>query len=184
MQITGIILAGGKSKRMGTDKALLEVDGSTLLENMIQKLQPLCSEIIISSNNNEHANFGLSVFKDEVKDCGPIGGLSTCLAKAKTDWSLVVSVDSAFIEPEFISFLIENIGESDAVIPVWDRGKEPLIALYSRSCLPAIKKMINNSEYKMHNLFRHLNVNFIDADTWVKKFPQLFHNLNRPEDLL
>lgn len=183
MQITGIILAGGKSKRMGTDKALLEVEGISLLEGMINKLKPLCSEIIISSNHKSHAKYGFPVYEDEVSDCGPIGGLYTCLAKSKTDWNLVVSVDSAYIEPEFLRFLVDNAADSDAVIPLWERGKEPLIALYKRSCITVLNQMINDRNYKMHNLFQLLKIKYVGADEWVKKYPKLFYNLNRPEDL-
>lgn len=183
MQITAIILAGGKSKRMGTDKALLKLDEQTLLERLIEKLNPLCSELIISSNFAEHKNYGYPVYEDEVQNCGPIGGISSCLKQSKTNWNLVVSVDAAFVESEFLRFLITQIGKSKVVIPFSERGKEPLIGLYHHSCLPVIETMIKESNFKMHNLFQKVDVEFIDAQKWVEKFPKLFHNLNRPADL-
>lgn len=183
MQITAIILAGGKSKRMGADKALLEIDGLTLLERSISLCQKVCDDIIISSDNEEHAKYGFPIIADEVDNCGPIGGISTCLKHSKTAWNFVISVDAAFVEKEFLTFLISNIGECDLLVPIHKRGKEPLIALYNKSCLPAMEEKLQSGDFKMHNLLSSINTKFIDSNQWLEKYPKLFHNLNRPEDL-
>jgi molybdenum cofactor guanylyltransferase len=83
MQITGIILAGGQSSRMGTDKAMLQIDGKTLMERAIEICKPICHEILISSNNPKHENFGFTVIPDEIKNCGPMGGIYSCLKNLK-----------------------------------------------------------------------------------------------------
>jgi molybdenum cofactor guanylyltransferase len=79
MQITGFILAGGQSSRMGTDKAMLQIDGKTLMERAIEICKPFCHEILISSNNPKHGNFGFAVISDEINNCGPMGGIYSCL---------------------------------------------------------------------------------------------------------
>ena len=86
MQITGIILAGGQSTRMGTDKVLLEINEKTLLERAIELVQPLSETVLISSNNPIHKKYGFEIIPDEIKDCGPIGGIYTCLKKSETEW--------------------------------------------------------------------------------------------------
>ena len=183
MQITGIILAGGRSKRMGTDKAFLTLNGKTLLERSIELIQPFCDTILISSNNTAHKKSGYKIIPDEIPDCGPIGGIYSCLKQSETVWNFVISVDSVFVEPEFVKFLISEIEEFDAVVPVHSKGKEPLIALYHKNCLIEIEKMLNLGDFKMHNLINSINTKWIASQNWVNKYPQLFRNLNRPEDL-
>lgn len=183
MQTTAIILAGGESKRMGTDKALLEVDGTPLLEKAINLCKHTCDEIIISSNNIKHQKFAYPVVADEIKDCGPIGGILSCLKKSKTDWNFVISVDAAFVEPDFLQTLFSEFDEFDAIVPLTKKGKEPLIALYNKRCLPVMEQKLQAGDYKMHNLLHSVKTKFVDSSVWLEKYPRLFHNLNRPGDL-
>ena len=183
MQITGIILAGGKSKRMGTDKTLLKLNGVSLLERTIQNLQPVCTSLLISSNNPKHKSFGHKIVPDELQDGGPIIGIYSCLKKSETDWNFVLSADAPFLEKEFIQHLISQTGKFDAIVPIHKKGNEPLIALYNKSSLPVIEKRIHSGNFKMYDLVEHLNTKFINAETWLEKYPKLFHNINRPEDL-
>ncbi len=183
MQITGIILAGGKSERMGTDKTFLKLNGKTLLEHSIELIQPFCDSLIISSKNTKHERFGYKIIPDEIPGCGPIGGIYSCLKYSKTNWNFIISVDSVSVEPVFMEFLISEIGKFDAVVPIHSKGKEPLVALYHKNCLIEIEKMIQSRDFKMHNLLNVIETNFVDTQIWVEKYPQLFHNLNRPVDL-
>jgi molybdenum cofactor guanylyltransferase len=184
MQITGIILAGGQSTRMGTDKAMLQIDGKTLLERAIEICSPVCHEIIISSNNSGHETFGYQVVPDEIKNCGPISGIYSCLQKSKNNWNFIISVDSAFVTEDFVQFLISETGEFDAVVPIHENGKEPLVALYHKNCLSVIQERIERKDYKMQNLLSVLNTKFTNVDSWVKKYPAIFKNLNRTEDFI
>lgn len=183
MQITGIILSGGQSTRMGTDKALIQINGKTLMENAIEICKPFCSNILISSNHTTHEKFGFKVIPDEIKDCGPLGGIYSCLKHSETDWNFVLSVDAAFVEPEFVSFLISETGNYDAVAPVHDTGKEPLIAMYHKNGLSEMKKMLGSKNYKMYSLLNSINTKFVDSQKWVERYPKIFRNLNRPDDL-
>lgn len=183
MQITGIILSGGQSTRMGTDKALIQINGKTLLENIIQICQPLCAHILISSNNSAHEKFGYKIIPDEIINCGPLGGIYSCLKKSETDWNFVISVDAAFVKPEFVSFLISEIGYYGAIVPVHNIGKEPLIALYQKKGLTEIFKMLDDKNFKMHDLLNTINTKYVDSQKWVEKFPDIFRNLNTPEDI-
>jgi molybdopterin-guanine dinucleotide biosynthesis protein A len=183
MQITSIILAGGKSTRMGTDKVLLKVNKKTLLEKAIELVRPFSDSIIISSNSREHEMNECVMVFDEIENCGPMGGLFSCLKKSQTEWNFVLSVDSAFVEPEFILDLISEIDESEAIIPIHAKGKEPLIACYHEKSLAEMEKMLCSGDYKMHNLLHKLDTKLVDVRKWTNKYPKLFFNLNRPEDL-
>jgi molybdenum cofactor guanylyltransferase len=183
MQITGIIMAGGQSTRMGKDKALLQIDGITLLERATEICKPVSSEILISSNNSEYEKFGFQIIPDEIKNCGPLGGIYSCLKKSDTDWNFILSVDAVFVETEFVRFLISNTWEYDAVVPVHENSKEPLIALYHKRCIPIIETSINSGDFKMLHLLEKINVKEINSKEWLQKYPRLFLNLNRPEDL-
>lgn len=181
-QIGGIILAGGKSSRMGEDKAFILFRRKMLIEYSLNLVQKFCNPILISANSNEYERFGFPVINDEETGCGPLGGIYSCLQQSDTDWNFVLSVDSPFVESEFIHSLILHIGNFDAVVPFSEKGKEPLIALYHKNSLAVIEKMLKSNNFKMHNLLRTINTKFVDSQFWVEKYPQLFRNLNRPED--
>lgn len=183
MQITGIILAGGLNTRMGTDKALIQMNGKTLLEKAIEICKPVCKSIIISSNNKNHEFCGYKIIPDKIKNCGPLGGIYSCLKKSETDWNFVLSVDTAAVPAGFIEFLISETGNNDAVIPYHSNGNEPLIAMYHKNCIPAILKQIELKDYKMQNLFNIINIKFSEVQKWIEIYPEIFNNLNRPEDL-
>ncbi len=183
MQITGIILSGGQSTRMGTDKALIRVNGKTLLENAIAICKPFCSNILISSNHTKHGKFGYKIIPDEIKNCGPLGGIYSCLNQSETDWNFVISVDAAFVEPEFVSFMISETVDLDAVAPIHNFGKEPLVAMYHKNSLAEIKKMLDLGDFKMHNLLNSINTKYVDSQIWVERYPKIFGNLNHPDDI-
>ena len=185
MQITGIILAGGKSTRMGTDKALLKIEGETLLAKAVKLCRSVCDEILISSNSEDHNVENIVRIPDEIKDCGPLGGIYSCLRQAENEWSFVISVDATFVKPEFVSFLVnQKFKNYDAVVPFHEKGKEPLIALYNKSTLPFLEKNLEDGIYKMHFLLENHKTNFVDAQKWIKLNPLLFHNINFPDDLI
>jgi len=182
MKITAIILTGGKSSRMGSDKALLVFNGQTLLNRAVDFCAVFCNEILISSNNPKHNVAGIQRIDDEIENCGPIGGLDSSLKKSSNDWNFVWSVDAPFVQLEFVDFLISKTGNFDAVVPVHKVNKEPLIALYHKKILPQVASRIEEGNYKMHFLLQELNTNFVESGKWLKRYPELFRNLNNPDD--
>lgn len=180
--ISGFILAGGKSHRMGTDKALLVLQGKPLLEHMIGLIEPLCEKVFISGQNSDYISFGVGLIPDIYSDCGPIAGIFSALKYSVSDWNLVVSVDVPCVNDELFFFLISNIGEYDCIIPKHTSGVEPLIGLYHRRALPIIEKMIATGDYRLTNLLPKLNTRYLDCDDLIKTYPRLFMNINRMED--
>ena len=182
MNLTAIILAGGKSSRMGADKALLKIGNKSLLETAINICKPVCNSIIISSNNPAHSVYDYPVIADEQKDCGPIGGICSCLKQSETEWNFVIGVDTPFVTTAFVEYLFLQTGNSNAVVPVNQGKTEPLVALYNKNCLPVIQSQIGLSQFKLQNTLALLKTQFIEVDQWLNKSPLLFNNLNRPED--
>ncbi|WP_319270648.1 molybdenum cofactor guanylyltransferase [uncultured Draconibacterium sp.] len=183
MEVTTLILAGGKSKRMGTDKALLELEGTTLLERAIKLCKSFSSELLISSNSESHAVYSYPLIEDAYKNCGPMGGIYSGLKQSNTDWNLVLSVDAAFVDAPFLQFLLQNAGDFDTVVPFTEKGVEPLIALYNVSCIPAMEQLLKEGDYRMRNLLKKVNTKWVDATDFTSRNKRLFTNLNRPEDL-
>jgi len=180
--ISGFILAGGKSSRMGTDKALLVFQEEPLLKHMIKLIEPFCDNIAISGQNSDYSIFGVEMIPDLYSDCGPIAGIYSSLHHSLTNWNLLVSVDVPFVNEELFLFLISNIGEYDCIIPKHTSGVEPLIGLYHRRTLPVIKEMITSGDYKLTNLLSKLNTRYLNCNILIEKYPRLFMNINRLED--
>ncbi|MCG6186629.1 molybdenum cofactor guanylyltransferase [Maribellus maritimus] len=168
---------------MGKDKALLELEGQTLLQRAIHFCQSFCGEILISSKSLKHKVDGIQIVSDEINDCGPIGGIYSCLKKSKNDWNFVISVDAPFVEIDFVSFLVAQKEDFDAVVPVHKSGREPLIALYNKNAIDDFKLQIESGNFKMYFLLQQIKTNFVSVDDWLDKYSDLFRNLNFPEDL-
>jgi len=183
-EISGFILAGGKSSRMGTNKALLTFQNKPLLKHMANLIEPFCSNIAISGECVDYHVFGIKMVPDHYSDCGPIAGIYSSLQYSQTDWNLLVSVDAPFVNEELFCYLIANIKNCDCVIPKHTSGIEPLVGLYHKRILPVIDKMIKDGDFKLMNLLLKLNTRFLDCDELIKKYPRLFLNVNRMDDYL
>lgn len=179
--ITGIILTGGKSSRMGTDKAELPYNGKKLVEYSIETLRPLCNDIFISSSAPEHRSYALPTIEDEYPNMGPIMGIYSCLKKSKTDLNLVISCDMPHINSEVLSLLLDN-SCSMAKVFTWGAGKvEPLAGLYSKAIIPFIEKQIAEHNYKLMQLLDSSNAAKLELEGHDGSY--IFKNMNRPADL-
>jgi len=168
---------------MGRDKALLQVEGKPLLDRAVEFCRLFCEEVFISSDLEEHEKEGIRRISDEQKNCGPMGGIYSCLKRSSTDWNFVLSVDAPFVEIDFVRFLLNNSDEFEAVVPLHSGKKEPLIALYHRNTLAVFRSMLEEGNYKMHFLLEKVSTHFVEAEEWLEKYPKLFENLNYPDDL-
>jgi molybdenum cofactor guanylyltransferase len=183
IEYTGIILSGGKSRRMGRDKSLIKIGNLSLIEHQINLIKPLCSEILISSGNKELEYLGYPLIEDEFQECGPMAGIYSCLMKANYDWSFVISVDTPFVTQELIETLAAQTSGFECVIPFHGNGIEPLVGFYHRQVVTVILGKIKNSELKMSALIESLNVNLVDIDGLIKKDKMIIFNINNPGDL-
>jgi molybdopterin-guanine dinucleotide biosynthesis protein A len=186
-QLTGIILSGGKSSRMGLEKGLVDFRGKPLITYAIEALKPIADTLIISANNrlDEYGQYGYEIFQDEIKEVGPIGGLYTVLKNSKTEINLVLSCDMPFVTTELLEYLFRNMQQNDVVVAVRDEvSLEPLCGCYSRNMVNALEQQIAAGNYKLRDLFGKVKFKALKIDASLPFYKDnLFYNVNRPEDL-
>lgn len=185
--ITGIVLAGGKSSRFGSNKALADFNGIPLIERVIGVLKSVFTNLIIITNSPlEYSYLKIPLYQDLVKGLGPVGGIYTGLDAIADGWAFFCACDMPFINRDLVRYITEVKDGFDAVVPKVDWKIEPLHALYSKRCLPAIKKLIYNEEYQTIKSFKDINVRFIEEDEIRRFDPELktFLNVNKQDELV
>lgn len=187
-----IILAGGRSTRMGTNKALLALPGNrhvTFVEHLASTLTPLCTEtILVARDSNDAANYtlpGVQVITDKVPEHGPLMGIYTGLSAMQAPRALVVAVDMPFIQPALISFLLSRPLTNAVLVPVVNNVPQVLLAVYPRSILPLIDERIQQGRRDPRSLLEVAPVQYIEEAQLRLVDPQLrsFVNVNTPEEL-
>jgi molybdenum cofactor guanylyltransferase len=182
----GFILAGGKSSRLGVDKAFLEFQGRTLLERAIETLQVVCNTVTIVGNPAKFASYG-AVVTDAYTDCGPLGGIHAALAQSSSEMNFVMAVDMPFVSREFLSFLRTTAMASDAlvVVPRTSKGFQPLCALYRRDFGAPAEAALRAGKYKIDAVFPSVAVRVINEEDLLKGgfTERIFLNINTPDDL-
>lgn len=186
MDFGGIVLAGGKSRRMGEDKSMLLFKGEPLIEYSIKTLKPVCHKIILSTDNYALSNLGYTIIQDEIKSVGPIGGILAGLKASSFYWNCVVSCDTPNIPSSLFSYM-QGCIEHDkyAIIPIHDNGNiEPLVGLYSKKLIRVIERKVNEHKFKMIDLLLSVNTEFVAVNKNLPFFSSdMFYNCNRPADL-
>ena len=201
--VTGIILAGGKSRRMGQNKALIQLGDDSLIEHVIRRMRLVVDELLLITNNpDEYAHLGLSMHGDIVPDTGALGGIYTGLTYASYDAVLCVGCDNPFLVPNLLTYLVSVLGEYDAVIPyTYSRHNkdigvtnpshrddritlQTLCAAYAKRCLPIIELMLQESELRVHALAERAHIQRVSPEVWqaFDSEGMSFFNINTPED--
>lgn len=180
MQVTGIILAGGKSSRMGSDKGLVEYAGIPLVQYSINACREITGEIMISANNPEYGRFGFPVVSDNFPGIGPIGGLEAALSVSKTGINMVLPCDMPGVSAELLNLLL-RYGEAGKTLVIRDMGGKvyPVLGLYPSSALPVIREQIKLGDYRMTSLLAKLDAGTLTAASGTK-----LDNINIPGDLI
>lgn len=182
---SAVVLAGGKSSRMGSPKALLRFDDEPILVHIVRTLGRMFSEIIVvAAPDQELPSLPVTVVRDQVAHQGPVGGLCYGLKATGTDFSFVTSCDVAFLNPELISYLVSRISEYDVVVPHWQQRLQPLHAVYRRSVLPLLEDQLARAQLRPVYLFDRVRTCRIDEDE-IRRFDPdglSFLNMNTPQD--
>ncbi|MCH4552854.1 NTP transferase domain-containing protein [Aestuariibaculum lutulentum] len=179
--ITGIILSGGKSSRMGTDKGLLTLNGKPFTKHVIDALEPLVSEIIIVSNHSDYDIFNKRRIEDIITDSGPVAGIASGLKASKTPYNVVLSCDIPLIKPEVLQVLINHISDDVDIIQVESHGKTmPLVAIYKSTCAETFINLLNNDERRLRHAVNQCKVKTI---TLPSELADSVMNVNTPEEL-
>ena len=183
----GFVLTGGKSSRMGQDKALLPFGGGPLALWMAGRVQAVCGQVSLVGDGSKHAGLGLPMIEDIYAGQGPLAGIHAALVHSDTPWSLVVGCDMPYLSSEFLGMLLEIAweGNSDAVVPESKSfGYEPLCAVYTPACRVPIEEALQSHQRKTRDLFDRLRVRRVARQEWQPYDPhgKLFCNLNTRED--
>lgn len=184
--ITGIILAGGKSSRFGSNKALAKFNGTPLIERVTGVLGRIFKNLMIITNSPlEYSYLKIPLYQDLVKGLGPVGGIYTGLDALDDGWAFFCACDMPFINEGLVRYLVGAKDGFDAVVPRMDWKIEPLHALYSKNCLSAMKELIYKKEYQTIKAFDKINVRFVEEEEIKIYDPQLktFLNVNKQDEL-
>ena len=208
--VTGVILAGGKSRRMGENKALMRLGDNSLIGHVIRCLQNVTDELLLITNSpTEYAHLDVPMHGDILPDAGALGGVYTGVTHASYDAVLCVACDSPFLNPNLLTYLVSVLGEYDAVMPYtyssrqtpFCRNKDigntnrsygddtqitlqTLCAAYSKRCLPIIELMLQESELRVHALQERARIQRVSPEVWRAFDPEgmSFFNINTPGD--
>ncbi len=179
--ITGIVLAGGKSSRMGSDKSELKFRNQTFIEHSIKALEGITSDIIIVSNNEKHDSLGYTRINDVITDFGPVAGIYSGLFNSKTTYNIVLSCDIPLINTSTLQQLINAIdGKSDSIQFEYQNKTTPLIALYTKNCLSKFKHALENKVHRLQSVVNTCNPKNILLS---EKDATHIQNINTQEDL-
>lgn len=182
--ISGILLAGGKSKRMGTEKAILPLGGKLLYEYPLSILQHFCDEILISSDSaslKEKCHYPF--IQDEKPGIGPLMGIYTCMKKISNSVALVLSCDNPNISIGFIAYLLQNSNSSQITLGIGPKGlPEPLSGIYHKEIIPIAHSLLDDGDYRLSTLIRNSKTCLVDPSRAGFVPNELFMNINTVED--
>lgn len=184
-KITGIILAGGKSSRMGDDKSFLLCSGKPLIEIVVDKLLHFFKDLIIVTNKPHlYKKYGIRTEPDILKGRGPLGGIYTGLITSLDKYNFIVACDMPFLNQDLIQYMLERINGYDIIIPERSSKLEPLCAVYSKNCLKPIQDELSRNNLKITDFFKQVKVRTITEKETARlnSDKPSFVNINTPQD--
>jgi molybdopterin-guanine dinucleotide biosynthesis protein A len=184
-ELAAFILAGGKSSRMGTDKAFLTRNGLSLLGHALEAARSVSEEVRIVGKKEKFAPYG-PVVEDVFPDRGPLGGIHSALLSSEADLNLMLAVDMPFVLPPFLRYLaaIARATEAIVTIPRSQGRLQPLCAIYRREFAVTAEAALSAGRNKIDPLFATVRARIIEAEEWEPAgfSPNIFRNLNTPQD--
>ncbi len=186
MDCCGVILSGGLNTRMnGRNKAFLEIGARTILDRLLERLQSHFREIMLVTRQPElYSGYALRVVEDIYADRASLTGIHAGLVHARAEFGFMVPCDTPFLQSELVSLLLDELEPPlDAVVPFFDGHYQPLCAIYSKRCIPAIEDQLDRGDYKIIHLFDRLKVRIVPVEKLTAADPKLlsFLNINTPE---
>jgi molybdopterin-guanine dinucleotide biosynthesis protein A len=173
----GWVLAGGRSQRMRSDKALVEIGGRPLVLRVADELSKVCGFVGIAGDPAKYQQLGLPVVADEFPGAGPLAGIEASLRHTSAPWNLIAACDMPALTPEIFEMLFA--AEADCTVPRYEDGDvEPLCAVYHRRCHPAVREALESGVRRVTEALRRLEIRYVQVASSAP-----FVNLNTPEDL-
>lgn len=185
VEAAAIVLAGGKSTRMGTNKALIMVNEQRMLEAAVKSLSKVFPQVLISANDKSYEDIGSPVFSDFYKDSGPLGGIHAGLKYSGYYTNFFSACDMPFIDTKLARYMVESAKGFDAVVPRIGDYYQPLFAVYTKNCIDAIEDRILAGRNKITSFYEQVKIRFLELDELAKfgNPDTMFFNVNTPGDL-
>lgn len=182
---TGVVLAGGRSSRMGRDKALMDYQGRPMIEHAIDSLQPHVDELLIIGDPLLYDPSGPLAIADDAPVCGPLGGIVTALRYAWNEQMIILACDMPHVPARFFTLLKGALDENhDAVVAQCDGRLEPLAAVYTRRCRNTFASQVLAGRLKMSDAIEQVRTRYVQICPGEDEWPSdLFRNINAPSDL-
>lgn len=178
MQAAGFVLVGGRSSRMGRDKALLPMDAHALVENVAARVREVAGNVALVGRPERYEGLGFECLPDLRADLGPLAGIEAALASGRGEFNLILACDMPEIERGWLIRLLQHAKETQAPCTIArDQGEivHPLCGVYRRDCLPTVQRALDERRLRALELIEELTADFIDIGA-------LIPNLNTPED--
>jgi len=184
--VTAFVLAGGKSSRMGSDKAFLRLGDETLLAHAMKLASVVAREVRIVGDASKFAAFG-PVVEDVFRDRGPLGGIHGALSSSMTRLNVMLAVDIPFVIADFLEYLLFRARESGAMVtlPRANGGLQPLCGVYQRGFVEVAEQSLRDGKNKIDSLFGRVETCVIEEDELLRAgfSVEMFRNLNTPQEL-
>ena len=184
--VTGVVLAGGRSSRYGENKALIKIEGVPLIERVLNTMGSVFHHVIIITNTpNEYAHLQIPMVEDIIKGLGPLGGIYTGLKAIPDPKGFFVACDMPLLNPDLIRHMVAISDDFDVVVPKISWKIEALHGLYAKRCLDSIEGLIHSGTYQIFRFFHEVRVRFVDEVEIRRWDPDLmsFFNINTPDEL-
>jgi molybdenum cofactor guanylyltransferase len=178
-EMAGFVLTGGRSSRMGRDKALLAIEGTVLVTRTATLVRAVTGTVTLIGAPERYTQLGFPAVADLIPDSGPIGGLYTALRTTRADWNLLVACDMPRLTEAFLRELMAAAARIGAacLVPETASGRHPLCAVYHRCALPEITAAVEAKRFKMHDLLKALG-----AEAWPVADSAILENVNTPQE--
>ena len=185
-QVAGVILAGGKSSRFGSNKALALHQGNALIQGIAHRLAGLFPETLLITNTPENYAFlGWPMAGDQYHDCGPLAGIHAALRTISQPRAFICGCDMPLLNHDLIRFLCQLPGDHEVALPWLPEGPEPLYAVYSKRALPVIEDNLAKNQCKIGMVYEKLRIRKVGAEELLQILPDFttFQNINHQHDL-
>lgn len=180
--VTGVLLAGGKSQRMGQDKALLQLDGKTLFERSLSLLKQFFFHILIAGDRPDLSRPCIPAVPD-IYPGSALGGLHAGLKAAKTDWIFAAPCDMPYPDARIVERLLAERSGFDAVVPRTSEGYEPVFALYHKNCLLPMEQLLCRNQFRIYDFYQRIRIRYLDPPDLPEGWERSLINLNTPAQL-